>query len=354
MIHILMTGISGFMGGALAAGFLKNEGVRIYALVKSDIDKERTLDRIRNGLYAQELDSSKIDGAVEFIEYSNLDDCDHLKAVIGDRRIDEIWHIAAHMSYDPQQYQESFTVNCVGSTALMMAASESRHYYFISTTGVAGTGSGRQGIKEIEERLLDGFEAANPYTLSKVLAEYMLWNKSRELSMPLTIIRPGSIIGSSDTGWVNDTKYGYYSYLHILKRFKDKGEEFYLDIDPDKKFPVIHIDHLVDLCIRLRKRVTAAQQEIFHAVNQNLLTAREHFEIFKKYCNCNLVVKYGVGTQGFNKIFNRMNRDNNRFLGVHYSYSNKNLSESIGEENLPPLLTEKSIANVMVHYMKDK
>ncbi|SFR57303.1 NAD-dependent epimerase/dehydratase family protein [Anaeromicropila populeti] len=350
MKKILMTGISGFLGNALASLFILNN-IKISALIKEDIDSERIIKNISLGMYKDVLMENKIRDSIDFIKYENFYDFDQLSRLLDGQEFDEVWHLAAHMSYDPAELVESVTVNSVGSTTLMKAVKECKRFYFISTTGVAGIGSKNTEPLKVPEALLSYFEPTNPYTVSKVLAEYMLFEQSVKMNMPVTIIRPGSIIGSSKTGWVNSTKYGYYSYLYMLKKFKNKNIDFYLNINEHRKFPVIHINHLVELCIHLQNRKHAEDREIFHAINQNLMTAKEHFEIFQEKCGYPLKIKYGMGELGFNRTFNKMNQDNNHFLGVNCIYENNKLAEAIGAGSLPPALTEESIATVMSNYL---
>jgi nucleoside-diphosphate-sugar epimerase len=349
---ILMTGITGFMGSAMAASFIRDLGAKIYFLSNARSDREKAIKSITNSFNYDPL-RTDIDNNFEFLYCEDMSGYDELKQTIGDRVFDEIWHIAAYMSYDPLTFNQSINFNSVASATLMKATLSSGRFYFISTTGVAGAGEKNVCVEGVKEELIEHFQATNPYTVSKILAEYMLFEQSKTHNAPLTIIRPGSIIGDSDTGWVNETKYGYYSYLHVLKRFLKKNITFYLDIDPDKKFPVIHINHLVNLCniLRIRENNTRPQ-EIFHACNGNLMTAREHFRIFEAVGNGNITIDYGEGIEGYNKIFNAMNKDNNKFLGVKHCFNNDRLIESIGVENLPPNLSMQSLKNVIEGYIK--
>ncbi|MCL1702977.1 NAD-dependent epimerase/dehydratase family protein [Lysinibacillus sp. Bpr_S20] len=353
MKTILITGITGFIGSALAAKFIEEPDIELIYLTDSETAKNRAITAVNLVLaeYGMQLD---VERKIKVALCKCLTDVEAIKECLKELEVDEVWHIAAHMSYDFSELSESIKFNAVISTNIMSQLKKCGRYYYISSTGTAGLGEFNGIEKQVPEELLTDFESVNPYTASKVLAEYMLWNESSKTNIPLTILRPGSVIGDSNSGWVNNTKYGYYSYLHILKRFINKNMTFYLDIDPNKKFPVIHIDHLINLCTFLRNRKVSKtkMQEIFHACNQNLLTAKEHFLIFEELSVGNLKIGFGEGKEGFNKVFNTMNKDNNKFLGVNLTYDNSKLIESIGLENIPPPLTKKCLINVFKNYLE--
>jgi len=349
---ILMTGISGFMGSALAARLLE-EDIKILYLTSNVKDMERARELISD-IYKKSEMEKDLDNTLELIQCENLYSISDVEQTLKDIEADEVWHVAAHMSYDFKELPKSIKFNSIITTNIMKALKKCNRFYFISTTGVAGLGDVLEETKIVPETLLTDFDSLNPYTTSKVLAEYMLWNQSIESNIPLTIIRPGSIIGDSNTGWSNGTKFGYYSYLYPLKKFRKKDITFYLNVDPNKKFPIVHINHLIDLCCNLRNRKEDkfSVREIFHGCNTNLFTAAEHFKIFEEVSSGNIKIGYGEGEVGFNKVFNQMNEDNNRFLGVNCTYSNEKLIEALGEDNIPPDLTRESIAKVMESYLQ--
>ncbi|WP_338553878.1 SDR family oxidoreductase [Paenibacillus sp. KS-LC4] len=348
--HILMTGITGFIGSYLAASFLKQSNPpHIYYLTQDDMDGSKARQAVEFGL---EDDSFEIDweSSLTPLICSDFNHSAELSKVLSELEVDEVWHIAAQMSYDYNELPQTVQFNAVTSTHLLNALKHCSRFYFFSSTGVAGLGEG--GQHEVPEQLLHQFDVVNPYTLSKILAEYMLSDAASKRGIPLTIIRPGSVIGSSKTGWAGRSRYGYYSYLYPLKKFQNKEMVFYVDIDPDKRFPVIHADHLVELCERLRQREQKTACEIVHAVNEGLWTAREHFRLLEETLNSKLSIDFGAGHEGFNKVYNRMNADNNKFMGVTCTFSMKRLTEALGKGQLPPALSAESLRNVFTGYFK--
>jgi nucleoside-diphosphate-sugar epimerase len=200
----------------------------------------------------------------------------------------------------------------------------------------------------IPERPLVEFDAINPYTVSKAMAEYMLWTASAEKGIPLTVLRLGSVIGHSRTGWVNDTRYGYYSYLQAFKRFLDREPVFSVDIDPERTFPVIHIDHMADLCHRLRARTHPGDREIFHICDTGLMTVAEHFRVFEEVAGGRIKIAFGPGAKSFNQVFNKVNADNNRFMGTRHGFDMTKLAEAVGEI---PKLERSGLEAVITAYV---
>jgi nucleoside-diphosphate-sugar epimerase len=341
---IVMTGASGFIGSALAAKLLAaRPGDKLVALAHGDSAGARTRDAVASALAQEGIDPAAAH-EIEVREYPQCTPGGGMQK-LRDLHADELWHVAAHMSYDPAELPQSVAVNAVQSAALPLSLASVGRYYYISTTGVAGLGH-PSGDGIVPEQLLTDYEAVNPYTVSKVLAEYMLWHQSEQLSLPLTILRPGSVIGHSETGWAGKSRYGYYSYLHVLKKFIQKPITFELDIDPNRKFPVIHIDHFTSLCDRLRCRAATPEQEIYHAVNANLMTAMQHFQLFEQVAGGRLRIGFGPGTLGFNISYNKMNADNNKFMGVYWRYATSRLQMQLGAEGMPPALSERSLSAV--------
>jgi nucleoside-diphosphate-sugar epimerase len=349
--RIAMTGASGFVGSALAASFLlTDDSLEIFSVAPDDHDGEAARRAVRRSLtgfggppgHAERVQPLAVD----------LSRDESAARSLGALELGEFWHVAAHMSYELGQLRQAFAVNAVASTRLFHALGSSGRFYFISTTGVAGPGDQGDTHRVVREELLTEFEALNPYTLSKIMAEYMLWHASAQTGTPLTVLRPGSVVGHSRNGWSGGSRYGYYSYLHAFKRFVGREPVFFVDIDPERRFPVVHVDHFVDIARRLRARSGAPGREILHTCNRNPMTAREHFAIYEQVSGNRMRIDFGPGEKGFNQVFNQMNADNNRFLGTRHSFDDAKLVEAIGADGVPPL-TRDGIATVMAASLSD-
>lgn len=344
----LITGASGFMGSALAAALLSAGDNRILSMAPDDADGSVARAAVRSALVGCGL-------APELAKRIEALDADLLDAASLERvnleGIDQVWHVAARMSYAIEDFTDTLEFNANAPVRLLQRTQPGTRFVFISTTGVAGPGDRDAVSRVISEALIGDIDPINPYTVSKHLAEHMLSNAARARNVPLTILRPGSIIGHSLTGWANGTRYGYYSYLQAFKRYLGRTAEIDIDIDPSRIFPVIHIDHLVVACRALAARRYGPDFELFHLSNEGLISVAEHFALFAQSTGGRLKIGFGPGQTAANRAFNKLNADNNRFMGTTHRFATGALSSAIGSDHAPPPLSSDGLTNVFAHYL---
>ncbi len=345
-----MTGISGFVGSGLAVKFLQNENVQVISISNNEKDSERIKSILESVLIGFNYDVNDIMQRFIHVYINDLGNKQELEQVFNKYRPQEVWHIAANMSYDLGQFNKTIQFNVVDTGILYQIASNyCEKFFYISTIGVAGPGI-TNGYELAEDLILE-FDSLNPYTISKCFSEHLLYNICDSYKSKLIILRLSSVIGHSKTGWVNDTKFGYYSYLHILKKYIKRDTTYYFNLNPDSKLPVIHIDHLVDVCNTLRFCNNLKSKQIFNLVNSNLLTVQRHFQIFTEESNSILKICYGEGIEGSNIMFNKINEHNNLFMSTKNTFCTKQLESLIGKEKSPPDLSNDSIKNVIRGYL---
>lgn len=343
---LLLTGVSGFLGSVLAASLLEAGDCRILSLSPDDES-----GKAARGTVADVLSDLGADAALaERIEPITADLLDAASLGCLDLSgVDEVWHVAARMSYAVDRFAETMDFNVNGSARLMTAVPASARFYYISTTGIVGPGT--EHGTAVAEALADTFEPLNPYTISKQFAEQTLFSLSVGRRQRLTVLRPGSIIGSSQTGWSNGTRYGYYSYLQAFKRYLGRMPSFAVAIDPDRTFPVIHIDHFARACCALARESRTEQFEVFYLVNENPFTVAEHFKLFERLVDGRMKIAFGPGENAANRAFNSLNADNNRFMGTRHRFQTGSLARSIGKDQSPPALARDGVARVISHYL---
>lgn len=234
---ILLTGASGFVGGALAKRLVEQG------------DGVRTLGRTRPGI------------ATEFFEGSIDDQQVSSKALKG---VDCVVHLAgrAHQlrdtSIDPL---ESFrAANCRLSEELAAQAIEAgvRRFVYISSIGVNGafTQDGRPFTETSQP------EPHSPYALSKYEAEVALRRLAERSGMELVIIRPPLVYGAGAPG-----------NFSSLMRWVGKGVPLPFGAVHNKR-SLIAVDNLVDLIIRCIDHPAAAN-ELFLAGDGDDLSTTE-------------------------------------------------------------------------------
>ncbi|RBH49078.1 epimerase, partial [Pseudomonas sp. MWU13-2860] len=145
MHQILISGATGFVGGALAANFLAR-GARVLALSRNDPDGMRTINAVVAAAKGCGLD---IRGALEsHLDVLNGDFAQREEGLDGGEMAGgaEGWHVAAEMSYSSHKLLQSIATNVGNSTRLYEAvrrhAPACGRCYCVSTADVAGMAGG--------------------------------------------------------------------------------------------------------------------------------------------------------------------------------------------------------------------
>lgn len=129
------------------------------------------------------------------------------------RRCDTILHSAASMAFRPDDRGEPWRTNVDGMGHLLEFCRETgiRRFHHISTAYICGLRTGRI----LETELDEGQQMGNVYEDSKIKAERLL--RAADLDM-LTIYRPASVVGDSQTGY-STNYHGFYLPLQLAYSF---------------------------------------------------------------------------------------------------------------------------------------
>lgn len=210
------TGFPGFIANQLIEGLLKkNRDIeKIYVLVLPTM-KEKALTKV-SGLFEQ---YNLSDNQIEIIEGDITKEGLGIHAEIKDTLISEVTHVF-HLAaiYDlavPKTI--AYRVNVTGTKNVndwVLTLKNLYRYTYFSTAYIAGT---RTGIcKEDELIRPPGFK--NYYEETKYEAEVLVENMKSHV--PVTIIRPGIVMGHSETGETIkfDGPYFFLNFIHRLRR----------------------------------------------------------------------------------------------------------------------------------------
>jgi thioester reductase-like protein len=123
---------------------------------------------------------------------------------------DSILHNAASMTFRPDDRGEPFRTNVDGMQRIldMCRATQIREFHHVSTAYLCGLREGRI----LESELDEGQELGNVYEQSKLAAEKLV--RSADCLDRLTVYRPGSVIGDSQTGYCTSL-HGFYLPLQL-------------------------------------------------------------------------------------------------------------------------------------------
>jgi dihydroflavonol-4-reductase len=233
---VLVTGASGFVGGALANRLL-GDGAEVRALVR-DASRARELAARGAELVTGDLtDPNALRRAVE--------GC----AVVFN--VGAALHGSAAWQY---------AVNVAGVSALVAAARQAGVGRLVQVSSVAVYGYDRPGIMTEAMPPRPGVEY---YAQSKALGERVLFTEGTAPGLEVTAIRPGMIYGPRSRTWTG-------KMFQLVRRppapLPGQGNTY---------CPLVYIDDVVDLLLTVAEH-PAAPGEVFNAVTDEPVTWREY------------------------------------------------------------------------------
>jgi len=216
----LLTGATGFVGGAIALEMLARTDARLVCLVRGK-DPVEAEQRLRATLAT----SAHAYGRAELIPLVR----ERCQALWGDMvedgcglegppppRVDEVWHTAASLKYHDRDAKEIALHNVVGTRNVLQLARrvEAGVFNYVSTAYVAGNRRGRIA----EELPADLSVTNNQYERTKIEAELLV---AASEGFQTRIFRPSIVIGHGATRAATSFT-GLYGFLRDLERFKRK------------------------------------------------------------------------------------------------------------------------------------
>jgi nucleoside-diphosphate-sugar epimerase len=213
---VLLTGATGFLGGAAGVELLRRQpACRLFLLVRGDTP-EVAEERVRRSL-------------ARFAERAFLEDvfcrCTPIPgdltdpATLADPRLDQVTHVlhlAANTSF--RSVRAVRHANILGALALahrMRRAPSLERFLHVGTAYICGTNPPRL-VQEDDYPRLDVQHLAE-YTASKAECEILLERTAPEL--PLVIARPSLVVGHTRLGCLPSASiFWYYRVLALLRR----------------------------------------------------------------------------------------------------------------------------------------
>ena len=340
MNRVLITGATGFVGGALAAQFLA-QGARVVAISRNDPDGVRTIATVLAaakgcgleivGLLADRLDVIDVDFAE--LEMSLTADA------LGD--VSEVWHVAAEMSYSAHKLAQSFRTNVGNTNSLYQQvckhAPACRRFFYVSTAYVAGMSGG-----EVAEELHTYGPMVNTYQVSKWSAEQSLHLLALRSPLPVTIFRPSVVIGHRRTGWAHRNGFGFYMFLDAMKAIAQAGhKELSVDIVGDSRPDLISIDQLVaDACALTFRQHQGVDFEVFHCTGGRSERMADIVRMWGEVAGIRATLGAPVTT--LDQRFDRAIEPNRRFANGDWDFSREKLDGAVGGSSLlQPLALEE-------------
>ena len=273
MRSILITGGTGFIGGALAGAFLA-KGNKVICLSRNDPDGNRTRDNIISAMrgFGHEVSTPTLANLqIEHFDTKNFSE--ELNRFSFWKEIDEVWHCAADLNYSFQNLAQSYEHNVRNSVLLYQKFSEtispSKRFYYMSTAYVGGNIGA-----EVDEAVHLSPVLANSYQITKFTTEQTL-SLASQGGCPLTIVRPSIVIGHRKTGWFNFKPYGLYMFARGFYTLSKLTPEIRLPIPAEAATNLVSIDTVITQALLLSKTTdNRLQHEVFHFVSPDNMNTR--------------------------------------------------------------------------------
>lgn len=219
MNRIVMTGITGLVGSAVAVSLLKKDrNMNIIALVRGAANKN-VFDRVKETI----IEQCMFDGIPEFANEAirriqvfkkNISSPLLSREIESLKNIHAIFHCAASVNLGKDPYGTTYIDNYQG-TKNMLALAEKlgvKAYHQVSTAYVAGKACGTV----YEDELVPNVEFNNSYEKGKYNAEKLVRNSG----LPFTIYRPSIVVGRISDGKIRKhlAFYKILEFLGIIKK----------------------------------------------------------------------------------------------------------------------------------------
>jgi long-chain acyl-CoA synthetase len=285
---LLLTGATGNLGTWLACRLLAEPGLRIAALVRAG-DREEASRRLTRAWWDwPELVAAvgtRIEPVPGDVTLPNLG-LDEFAFADLRRRTTRVIHTAADLRLDAP-LGELRRTNVAG-TAHVLEFARAAHrdhgltrFAHVSTAYVCGRRQGEIG----EEELSDGAGFANAYEQTKFESEALVRAAMTEL--PVSIFRPGMIVGDSRTGAIAT----FNTVYPLLRRYLT-GKLPFIPARRDARPNLVPIDTVADAVVRLTLDPRAVGTT-FHltAPAESLPTLGQLFEVARTFARDHLGVR---------------------------------------------------------------
>ena len=185
---VFITGCTGLVGSHLVAELIKRQKdlstIKLLCRKNSDLS---LLDRVLKRYGFNEIPSN-----IEFV-YGDVTDYDILEDAMKD--VDEVYHCAAVVSFDPSDKKSVMTINVEGTKNMVNAALYCGVKKFCHVSSIAALGRALEGEAIDEESPWTQSKNNSVYAISKHQAEMEVWRGIAE-GLNATIVNPSLILGA--------------------------------------------------------------------------------------------------------------------------------------------------------------
>ncbi len=294
---VFITGATGFLGTQIVRRLIKKENCDVMVLVrgKNDVDAYRHLSRALwewPELMAEIGRSEKVDKSLPGSRVHIING-DIFKERLGLKKeqyndlihkITHVIHSAADIRLNAS-LEELRRINVQGTVNLLKLAVDAHKHHgikrfsHVSTAYVAG---GQKGVV-YEDKLSSAHGFMSNYERSKYEGELEVRNSD----LPISIFRPGMIVGDSETGYVKT-----FNTVYVLLRHYLNGQLRFLPVSPDVKINLVPVDYVADAVSNLTfDQCTEGMTFHLTAPYKYLPTVKELIDFVNKWAMDNMDLK---------------------------------------------------------------
>lgn len=214
---ILVTGATGILGRVIVLELL-SQGHKVRAAKR----EMSSIEEVRKSFHYYTENPNEYFKKIEWVNLDFEDSFSLKRALEG---VEEVYHCAAKVSFNPAQKKEIYHTNIEGTKQLLYACeiSSVKNFCFISSIAVLDTYN--------EQGELDEDSEFNPkiehsaYAKSKHFSEMEVWRASAE-GLNVVVLNPGVIIGSGN--WKSSSGEMFATYLK--NPFSTGGSTSFVDV----------------------------------------------------------------------------------------------------------------------------
>ncbi|MEC5171759.1 NAD-dependent epimerase/dehydratase family protein [Chryseobacterium nepalense] len=188
---VFVTGATGILGRVIVLELLKKgRNVRAAKRATSNLDEVK---------HSYSFYTENPDDFFNKIEWVNVDFDDIQSIQDALKGVDEVYHCAAKVGFNPDDATEMYHTNVKGTQNLLYACENSEVKKFLHVSSVAVLDIDNENGELDEDSDFNPKDDHSAYAISKHLAEMEVWRASAE-GLNVVIVNPGMIIGSGNWG----------------------------------------------------------------------------------------------------------------------------------------------------------
>ncbi len=205
--QIFITGATGLVGSYLARLLLK-KGYRV-----------RALKRAKSKMDLLGPDAERIEWVT-----GDVLDIPALEDAMED--VDQVFHCAAMVSYDPKYLKEMMAINVDGTANVINVALYREVKKLVHISSIAALGKSKHGEPVSEQTKWERDKKNTNYSVSKYLSEQEVWRGYAE-GLPVAIINPSVVLGA---GRWRQSSTGLFKQVYDGLKFYPLGGNGFVDV----------------------------------------------------------------------------------------------------------------------------